>query len=457
MNIVIVGAGDVGMYIASTLSKDQHNVILIDRDAKRLEQASWQMDVATRLGSGTDWELLEDILELSPDVFIAVTNDDEVNLVASSIAKNLGYPKTMARLRQNQYFNHTRLDFGRLFDVDYLIGPELLVANDILKYILQPGSIAVEHFAHGAVQLRTIAIPSHWNNGNKPLSQLELPPGVIVGLIRRFHAEQSEKIPSGTYEIIFPHGTDRILPKDEVTFIGETDAIASIPKFFKVVEPKIDSVVIIGGSLTGINLARILKRRDMSVRIVEPSYERCRELAEELPGCTIINHRGTDIDFLREEKVGASDILAATSDSDEINILTAVLGQQVGCPNSIVSLTSTSYMEVVTRLDIPYVVSPRVSAANAILSFTLAERVSSMISLYDNEAEIVEVKVSMRSKVAGIPLAELGPLLPKDFLIAMIQNRGRIMIANGNRIISPGDSIIVITHPKHLKQLEKIF
>ncbi|MDP1836373.1 MAG: Trk system potassium transporter TrkA [Chlamydiales bacterium] len=457
MNIVIVGAGDVGMYIAATLSKDQHNVILVDRDAKRLEQASWQMDVATRLGSATDWELLDELMELSPDVFIAVTENDETNLVASSIAKNLGYPKTMARLRDTRYFNRTRLDFGRLFDVDNLIGPELLVAHDILKYILQPGSLAVEHFAHGAVQLRTIAIPARWNHGDKTLSQLSLPPGVMVGLIRRFHADISSQARSGSYQIIFPHGTDRILPEDEVTFIGETDAIAAIPEFFQAAEPTVDSVVIIGGSLTAVNLARIVKRRNISVRIIEPDYNRCRQLSDLLPDCTIINQRGTDIDFLRGERIGASDILVATSDSDEVNILTAVLGQQVGCPNNIVLLTSSSYMEVVARLGIPYVVSPRVSAANAILSFTLAGRVSSMVSLYDNQAEIVEVQVSMRSKVAGIPLSELGPLLPKDFLIAMIQNRGRIMIANGNRIISPGDSIIVITHPQHLKQLEKIF
>ena len=254
MNIVIVGAGAVGMYLATTLSTEGHNVILIDKNAKRLDQASWQIDVATRKGSGTDWELLDELLELNPDVFVAVTNDDEANLVASSLAKNLGYPKTMARIRHAGYFNRNRIDVARVFNVDYLIGPELAVAHDILKYILLPGSLAVEHFAHGAVQLRTIAVPSKWRQEDKSLSQLSLPPGLMVGLIRRYHSMGIGK-GKQPYQVIFPHGNDHILPGDEVTFIGETEAIANVPNFIKAAQSSIKSVVLTGGSLTALNLS----------------------------------------------------------------------------------------------------------------------------------------------------------------------------------------------------------
>lgn len=452
MNIVIVGAGDVGMYIASTLSAEEHNVILIDKSATRLEQASWNLDVATRVASGADWQLLDELMELNPDVFVAVTENDETNLVACAIAKNLGYPKTIARIRNARYFNRTRLDFARVFDTDYFIGPELLVAHDIVKYIQQPGSLAVESFAHGAVQLRTIRIPTRWRHETKPLAQLALPDDVMVGLIHRPNADGKEK-----NKVIFPHGSDHILPGDEVTFIGESEAIADIPRFFKATQHTIQTAVLIGGSLTAMNLARLLHPRGVSIRIIEKDPDRCRILSEQLPFCTIIHHDGTDLSFLRAEKVGRADIVIAATESDEVNILAAMLAKEIGAQDTVVLLSSTAYTPIINKLGINYVVSPRVSAANTILSLTLSGRVSSVVSLYDNQAEIVEIKVSMQSRVAGIPLNELGPLLPKDFLICMIQNRGRIMIANGNRIISPGDTVIVISHPRHLRDLEKIF
>ena len=153
MNIVIVGAGTIGRYISVLLSKENHNVILVDVDEKKLEEASRQMDVAIKVGSGTDWQVLDQLLDSSPDLFVALTNDDQTNLVSCSIAKNLGYPRTIARIRDNRFLNRTRLDFGRIFDVDHSIGPELLVANEIYKYMISPGSLRVETFAHGAVQL----------------------------------------------------------------------------------------------------------------------------------------------------------------------------------------------------------------------------------------------------------------------------------------------------------------
>ena len=155
--------------------------------------------------------------------------------------------------------------------------------------------------------------------------------------------------------------------------------------------------------------------------------------------------------------MGRAGLFIACTDSDEVNILAAMLAKDEGCSNVITLLTSSGYHPILERLGITSVAAPRVSAANRILSLVLSGRISTVVSLYDNQAEIVEAKVSMSSKVLGIPLTELGPLLPRDFLIAMIENRGRVMIANGNRIVSPGDSIICISHPRHLRDIEAMF
>lgn len=445
MTIVIVGAGDVGRYIASILSKEQHNIILIDKDPKILEGASVNMDIAVRQGSGTDWQLLDDLMELSPNLLIALTKEDEVNLVCCSIAKHLGYPRTVARVRDSRYLNRTRLDFARIFDVDYFIGPELLVAHDILKYMLSPGSLAVENFSNGSVQMRTFTVPDKWRKFDQPLMELNLPSGVIIGLIYR------------NKKIIFPHGSDYIHPGDEITVIGETEMISDIHQFFGIPPKTVNSAVIVGGSLTAVNLAKLLENREISIRLIEKDYNTCVKLSEQLPKCTIINHDAADFNFLQAEKIGKADVFAACTESDEVNLMVGMVAKQAGCKDVIVILSNTSYTPFVASLGLNYAVSPRISAANHILSQVLSGKVTSLVSLYDNQAEIMEINVSPDSKLVGIPLSELGSFLPKDFLIAMIQNRGRVMVADGNKIISPGDSVIVITNPRHLNELEKIF
>lgn len=457
LNVVIVGAGGIGRHIASMLSKDQHNVILIDKNQKKLDEASWNLDVATRHGSGTDWQLLDDLQELSPNVFLALTNNDEVNLTACSIAKHLGYPRTIARVKDDRYLNRSRLDFGQLFDVDYFISPELLVANDILKYLVGSGSIVVEHFAHGAVEMRTISVPKRWRRSDQPLKSLNLPEGLIVGLIAREKEDKRSGGMLGEKKVIFPHGDDTIHANDEVTFIGEKSAISKIQPLLGLESHPVNSAVIVGGSLTSIHLARLLKSRGISVQIIEKSYQRCCELADLLPSTTIVNHDATDFEFMRAEKIGDNDIIIGCTKNDEINFMATLLGKEAGCRDAIVMMSNMSYGPLAARLGVNHTVSPRLSAANHILSQILSGTVTSLVALYENQAEIMEINVSTDSKLVGIPLSELGPLLPRDFLIAMIQNRGRIMVAHGNRIISPGDTVIVITSPKHVHELEKIF
>jgi len=454
MNVVIVGAGQTGRYISSLLSNENHNVILVDIDPKRLEAASLHSDIAVKEGSGVDWQLLDNLLELSPDLLVALTDDDATNLVSCAIAKNLGYTKTISRVRDNRYLNRTRLDFGRIFDVDDFIGPELLVANEIFKYMISPDSIRVETFAHGAVQLRTLVVPNSWRHGDTPISELDLPNGVMVGLIYRIVVEPS----GGNQEkVIFPHGQDTIKAGDELTLIGETEKIEGASNYFGLTKKSVNSVVILGGSRTAVNLARILEAQEIYTRIIEIDYQKCQALSEMLPKTTIINNDGTDFDFLLSEKVGNADAFVVSTRGDEVNVLASLLGKEAGCSNVIVQLSNPAYIPIVQRLGVEHTASPRIIAANKIMALALSRTVTSLVSLYESRVEIMEIHVSSNSSVTGIPLSELGPLLPKDFLIGIIQNRGRVMVANGNHIISPGDTVIVLSSPRHRNELKKIF
>ena len=451
MNIVIIGAGETGRHVAALFSREGHNVTLVDTDAKRLEQASWLSDLAISVGSGIDWQLLDSFLDLSPDLLVALTSSDQTNFVSCSIAKNLGYPRTIARVRDNRYLNHLRLDFGRIFDVDEFIGPELLVANEIYKAILHPGAIRFETFAHGAVQLRSYRVPMNWRRSDRPLPRLDLPQGVMVALIKRPHSRKEG------FEVIFPHGRDCLLPGDEVSLIGEARAMEEMHRFFGIEESSLSSAVIVGGSRTAINLTRLLEKRGVLIRLVEKEYQKCCKLSEMLPHTTIIHHDAQDLEFLLSEKMNLSDAFVVSTHSDDTNLLTALIAKEAGCRNLMIQLSDSSLHSIVNRLEIGYTVSPRMVASNRILSLALSETLTSLVSLYEDQAEIMEIHVSSKSRIAGIPLSELGPLFPKDFLIAMIQNRGRIMVAHGNRIISPGDSVILVSNPKHRQELERIF
>lgn len=455
INIVIVGAGELGRYIASILSKEKHSIIVIDRDSKALEEVSSSLDVGTRQGSGTDWQLLDDLLEFSPDLFIALTGNDAENLVACSIAKLLHYPRTIARIKDSRYATTSRLDFGHIFNVDKFIDPELLAANEIAKCIKSPQSLFIENFAQGALQLRTILVPETWQGHSEPLKSFNLPPNIIVGLIRGEETEEGQG-GFGKRRVIFPHGSDAIFPGDEVTFIGETEALDEIDELFAIPQKKIKSLVIAGGSLTGLHLAQQMSK-EIDIKVIEKDYDTCTFLAERLPHCTIIQQDATNLDFLHSEKIGSTDMFIACTNNDEFNLLAALLSKEIGSEESIVVLKDANFVPLVKRLGLKHTISPRTSAASQILSQLYAGKITSLISLYENQAVVLEIKVSIQSKIIGIPLSELGPYLPRDFLIVMIQNRGRLMIGKGDRVISPGDTVIVVTNPKHVEELNRIF
>ncbi len=456
MNIVIIGASDIGIHLATIFSQEDYRVVLIDKDPVKLEQAGRDLDIATRIGLGTDWELLEELLEFNPDLLIALTNDDEINLVACTLAKNLGYPQTVARVRKSKYFMQSRLNFEQLFCVDHLIGPEKLTADAIANMILIPGSVGIENFAHGMVQMRTMKVPPSWRKEKillKDVQKLELPTDLMIGLINRATSHHEGHKP----RVIFPHGEDSLMPEDEVTFIGQTDAIGQLHRFFgtSVKQPK--SVMIVGGSLISIYLAKKLQEHKIQVMILENDYEKCCLLSEKLPLCTIVQRSGTDYRYLQAEKAGDFDVFVSCTRDDEVNFLAGTIARELGCDNVIISLSDTNYLPLSERLGITQVASPRINAANRILSIARERTIASMVSMYNNQAEVMEVKVSMDSKIAGIPIRYLGPELPREMLIVVIQSHGRIFIADGSRVLSPGDTVIVISSPKHVDELKRLF
>lgn len=447
MHIVILGAGKTGSYVASVLSREGHNVVLIDKDAKVLEKASRESDIATLHAAIPDWKLFEDLLENSPHLFFAATGDDETNLVACSVAKNLGFPKTIARVKSRGYLNHSRLDFTRLFFADYFIGAEILSAQDLFHLLVHAGDAAVEHFAHGAIEMRTLPIPERWDRGGTSIRDLNLPDDFIVGLIRRKMAE-GEKI-------LFPHGEDRILPGDEVTFVGEARVMHRLHEIFGFSERRIRSIVLVGGTEVAEHLAYALTAQKIAVRIFDIDEKRCDQLAERLPDATLINRDGCDAQVLLSERIQDADAVLSCTHHDGTNFLVAALAKELGCRKSVALIGNAEYAPILEKAGVIPVLSVQIHVANRVLSILHEETILSVSSLSQDQAKIVELKVSSSSPLVGIPLSDLN--LPQDLLIAVIESRGSVMIGRGNRILSPDDTVIVICHPQRITQLPSYF
>ena len=450
MNIVILGAGTIGSYLAALLSQEDHNIIVIDRDHKALERIARSADVATRFGSGTDWRLLQEIRDHSPDFFIAMSSDDETNLTACAIAKSLGYPRTVARIRQNAFLDNRCIDFNRLFSVDHIIGTELIIAHDIFKCIINPGNLAVENFAQGAVQMRTIVIPEQFSEKGKPLAQMSLKDHLLVGLIRR-------KMKGEKYDIIIPKGQDCLLSGDEATVIGKTASMHYLHQIFGMPNKIIRSTVLVGGSGTAIHLAQLLLEKKINVKIIEQDEQKCSRLAHLIPSAVILNHDGTDLNFLKEEKVGLADVFIACTQSHETNILAAIIGKQAGCQEVIALVSDESIIPLLQKFQISYTLSERTSIARRIQVILHEHAFISLASLYDNQAKIIEVKISPYSQLIGVPISKISPSFPANFLIALVKNDKGIIIPRGNHVFVPGDTAIVICGPESMQQLGKIF
>ncbi len=447
MNIVILGAGETGSHAASLLSQNGHNVTIVDQSASVLEKIGRESEISTLHASLSKMTFFETLFESKPDLLFAATGNDETNLVSCAIAKNLGFPKTAALIRSSDYLFHENLDLGRLFYVDYFLASELLTAQNLFKILIHSGDLAIENFAHGTIQMRTLVVPEQWDKGGVPLKELSLPEEFIIGLIRR-------KLQNGE-DLLFPRGDDRILPGDVITAIGETKAMTKAHEIFFIPEPAVRSVVLVGGSTSILHLARFLIEQHIHVRIIEKNYARCEEIADTLPQATIINRNGTDLSLLRAEKIGNADALVSGTKDDAANLLITALAKEAGCKRAIALISDSSIGSVLEKLGIIPAFSPKLNTANRLLSILSGKTILSITPTREDGAKIVELKIPPTSKIIGIPLSDLA--LPKDVLVAVIENKGRVMVGRGNRILSANDTIVVICDPRHVSHLQHLF
>jgi trk system potassium uptake protein TrkA len=338
------------------------------------------------------------------------------------------------------------LDLGRLFYVDHFIGAEQMAARDLLKMIVHSTDIAFAQFAHGAILMRAIHIPLSWTKQQIAIKDLKLPERLIAGLIRR-----------GEEAVIFPHGEDKIFPGDEVTLVGEAKAMHGLDEWFSVSPKKVKSVVLVGGSSIALHLAQMLLLQHVSVRLIESRASRCMELADLLPEATIIHRDGKDLELFKEEQIDSIDALVVCTDEDGTNLLIGSMGKHLGCKKVIALAHDPDHIPLFERAGIVPAMSACVTVANRLLALLHEKSILSVTSLSGDAAKIVELKISGSSKKAGLSLSQLSAHLPKDLLIAAIENQGTVSVGRGHSIVCPDDTVIAICSPHRLEELHELF
>ncbi len=446
MRSIVLGAGRFGQSIAISLCENGHSVTLVDRDEDKLKACQARMDIAIEQGFAQDPRLLAKLLQEPTDFLLALTDDPNTNLVASAMAKMRANPTTIARLSEC-YFLDEKLDVARIFHVDYAVVPEILAQEQIAKIVFHHG-LNSESFFHGNAVLRTFEIPKNCPLIGKSLSQINTQnSGFMIGLIARKKGKEQE--------IIFPHGNDSILQNDEITIIADANQITKVLQSFGLTHKMPKSVLIVGGTKTSITLARFLQKKKLSVRLVIPSYTEAHDVAKELEGVVVLYQPNMNYDFFQSEQIGKVDAFIACGDIEENNLAQSMYAKELGCEKVIALISDPISISLAKEQGIHHIISSKALSNDRILALTKGDKISAYFTLYDRRCELIELRVSHDSPIAGIPLSILGPKLPPDMLIAVIYDRGRFFIAQGSHILAPKNDIIVLSSPKHRKFLEK--
>jgi len=446
LKIIIIGAGEVGFHIASHLARENKDVVVIDVNQDALDRVADQMDVQVICNSGSSPAALEDAGIQEAEIMLAVTDSDEVNLVACMIADSLSAStKKLARIRKadfDSYHNHFRTYAP---NIDTVINPEIEVVKMIIKLMRIPGAIDIGEFAGGKITSVAIRLDPESSLHKVRLPDFAARTGnqgiLLVAIIRND-------------ELIIPGGKDYLAAGDIIYFICEEGKLASAMAVFDKKEAPLQRVLIIGGGRIGMRLAVALEKQSIHTKMIEKNLQRCEEIAAELNNTIVLQGDGSDQSLLLEEGIQNIDAVITLTDDEETNILMSLLAKRLGARQAITRISKLSYLPLAAAIGIEQIISPRLSAINSILHYVRKGKVLSAISIRGEQAEFIEALALDSWPVIGKPLKNIA--FPKGALITAIIRKEKVIIPSGESKIEPGDHIIIIARKHAISKVDKI-
>lgn len=446
MKLVICGAGVIGSNLGKYLSEEGHEVNLIEQDEKTAHRASERLDVRVIVGSASQPTILELAGIASSQMVIAVTNSDLSNLAICSLAAAYGTKNRIARVR-GMGLNDVIHRFGPAhFYVNEIINPDEVAAQAIAKVMAAPGSREVADFADDKVLLRSFDIPE-----NSPLLGISLEdlkerdfpwPFLVVAINR-----------NGS--VIIPRGGDTVQAGDRIYVLLPKP---SLPEFLTFVHPEVRlprKVVIYGATNTGVSLAMSLVDRVDEVLLLEEDRARAEEVAGTLSSVRVFNGSASESDILHECGIETTDAFIAVSVNDHSNLVSAVLAKKMGAKTTVITTNQPEYVGIVGALDIDAVINPRLLATDQILRLVRGGRISTLATLPELKAEVLELIPEPDSPVTKKPISNLK--LPKNCIIGAVHRGSEVLLAAGDTRINAGEQVVVFCHEETVPKLQKFF
>ncbi|MBN2358569.1 MAG: Trk system potassium transporter TrkA [Deltaproteobacteria bacterium] len=443
MNIIVAGAGEVGSSVARHLAREGHDVTVIDRNPDRIAKIGESADVLTYTGSSASLRVLREAGVAKADLLIAVSNNNEVNLLTAIIAKQLGVKTAVARTSDPDQVD-AEVGFSTdVLGVDLVVCPEVLTAAELTQVVRSRGAVAIERFAQNRVELIQLAVQPGTAPTQHKLRDLKLPRGALVVALLR------------NDELIVPYGDDVLHTDDDAFVIGRTDVIGQIEALFGKRRARAGRrVILFGGDLLARAVVRSLRDEKARVTVIDRKAAACQALAVE-PDLNVVHGDATDGGLLKEEGIEHADIFAALTREDDLNLLSTLLAKQLGARRTLALVQKTEYAAIYRRLGVDATICPWLLVANQILRYVRPSELISISLLEGGKGEVLEFRARARSRIVGKPLKQLD--FPRGAIIGAVMRHDEAFVPGGADAIEVDDLVVVFALPRVREQVARLF
>lgn len=443
MKILILGAGTIGSSIAEFLCPS-HRVTVIEQDPQIVDRLNDMQDVRALCGLASDAVLLFQAGATDSDLCLALTNSDEVNLVAASVAKAMGTRRAIARVYSPTIMDTSTFDYRRHFGLDYLVNLERLAALDLARVVRTPGAVSVESFPVEDLEMLEIEVQEGAPAVGVPLRELRMGRRVRVASIYR----------DGLVTIAGPE--EAVQPGDQIALLGKREDVDAVKQLFQTEPPQRQGVVIAGGGETGFHLARLLEGPRFNIVLMESDRERAEFLASRLKGVTIVQCDVRDRAALEEERVGSADFFVACTGDDENNILACIEAKELGAQKVAAVVARADYRYILTKLGVDHVTTPAdVIRREVEAHLTTGVVITKKPLAPGADVYIMELEVMPNAPITQHVLARVG--LPKKCLIASVIREGFATLPGADDRIKPGDTVVILVHDSAIPEMLAFF
>jgi len=445
MNIIIAGDGELGFHLAKLLSKEKHNITIVDPHKDLLEMLEALSDLMTIAGDSTSFEVLKSANVHKADLLIAVVHDEQVNLLTAMIGKKLGAKKTIARVNTVEYLRTENASNFKELGVDYMVCPERIAANEIVRLLQHTITTGVYDFSDQKLSVFLVKVEEHFQLIGKKLEDLALENPNLS-----FRAVAIER----NYNTIIPTGKDVIQKGDMIYVVVKPKGIDELIRLMGKERIEIKDVIIAGAGRIGRIAAKNLEK-EFNIKLIDNDKKRCQMFSDQFQKTLIICGDVRDVELLEDEGIRGTDAYIAVTNDSETNILSCLLAKKMGVKKTIALVENMNYIEMADNMGIDTILNKKLISAGHIVSYTSQAQLSSVQFLHTSNAEMMEYVVKENSRATKYPISKLK--FPKGAIIGGIIRNNESYIAVDSFQILAGDRVVIFAQPKEVENVQKYF